>query len=65
MILFVGRLVPEKGCEYLIRAMAEIQGFAPEAKLVVIGDGPLRASWNCKPPGLSETLNFSVCNPRR
>jgi glycosyltransferase involved in cell wall biosynthesis len=43
VILFVGRLVPVKGCEYLIRSMAEIQGFAPEAKLVVIGDGPLRS----------------------
>jgi len=43
VILFVGRLVPVKGCEYLIRAMADIQGFAPEAKLIVIGDGPLRA----------------------
>jgi colanic acid/amylovoran biosynthesis glycosyltransferase len=42
VVLFVGRLVPVKGCEYLIRAMAEIQSFAPEAKLVVIGDGPLR-----------------------
>jgi colanic acid/amylovoran biosynthesis glycosyltransferase len=42
VILFVGRLVPVKGCEYLIRAMADIQGFAPEAKLIVIGDGPLR-----------------------
>ena len=43
VILFVGRLVPVKGCEYLIRAMAEIQAFAPQAKLVVIGDGPLRS----------------------
>ena len=43
VILFVGRLVPVKGCEYLIRAMAEIQGSAPEAQLVVIGDGPLRS----------------------
>jgi glycosyltransferase involved in cell wall biosynthesis len=43
VVLFVGRLVPVKGCEYLIRAMAEIQTCAPEAKLVVIGDGPLRS----------------------
>lgn len=44
VVLFVGRLVPVKGCEYLIRAMADIQAFAPEAKLVVIGDGPLRSN---------------------
>jgi colanic acid/amylovoran biosynthesis glycosyltransferase len=42
VVLFVGRLVPVKGCEYLIRAMARVQEVVPEAKLVVIGDGPLR-----------------------
>jgi len=42
VVLFVGRLVPVKGCEYLIRAMADIQHFVPDAKLVVIGDGHLR-----------------------
>lgn len=42
VVLFVGRLVPKKGCEYLIRAMAEVQGVMPEANLIVIGDGPLR-----------------------
>jgi glycosyltransferase involved in cell wall biosynthesis len=44
VVLFVGRLVPKKGCEYLIRAMADIQRVAPETKLVVIGEGPLRAA---------------------
>jgi glycosyltransferase involved in cell wall biosynthesis len=42
VVLFVGRLVPKKGCEYLIRAMACVQKTMPEARLVVIGDGPLR-----------------------
>lgn len=42
-ILFVGRLVAKKGCEYLIRAMACVQQELPEAQLVVIGDGPLRS----------------------
>jgi glycosyltransferase involved in cell wall biosynthesis len=41
-VLFVGRLVPKKGCAYLIRAMAEIQRILPGSKLVIIGDGPLR-----------------------
>ena len=44
IVLFVGRLVPKKGCEYLIRAMADVQRVAPEAKLVIIGEGPLRAT---------------------
>jgi glycosyltransferase involved in cell wall biosynthesis len=42
VVLFVGRLVPKKGCKYLIRAMADIQETVPDAKLVVIGDGRLR-----------------------
>jgi colanic acid/amylovoran biosynthesis glycosyltransferase len=43
-VLFVGRLVEKKGCEYLIRAMAQVQTQQPEAELVIIGDGPLRRS---------------------
>lgn len=44
IVLFVGRLTEKKGCEYLIRAMAKIQSVLPEVELVIIGDGPLRAS---------------------
>jgi glycosyltransferase involved in cell wall biosynthesis len=43
-VLFVGRLVEKKGCEYLIQAMAQVQTTRPETELVIIGDGPLRAS---------------------
>jgi colanic acid/amylovoran biosynthesis glycosyltransferase len=42
IVLFVGRLVPKKGCRYLLTAMAHVQREIPAAKLVVIGDGPLR-----------------------
>jgi len=41
-VLFVGRLVEKKGCEYLIRAFAKVQETVPDAILVIIGDGPLR-----------------------
>lgn len=37
VVLFVGRLVEKKGCKYLIRAMSGM-----DAKLIIIGDGPLR-----------------------
>ena len=44
LVLFVGRLVPKKGCHLLIRAMARLQQRLPEARLRVIGDGPQRAA---------------------
>lgn len=42
VVLFVGRLVEKKGCEHLIRAMAEVQSVLPDLELVIIGDGELR-----------------------
>lgn len=42
VVLFVGRLAEKKGCEYLIRAMAQVQSTLPEVELVIIGDGVLR-----------------------
>lgn len=43
-VLFVGRLVEKKGAAGLLRAMAEVQRAVPGARLVLIGDGPLRAT---------------------
>lgn len=42
IVLFVGRLSPEKGCDYLIRAMGLVQEARPESELVILGDGPER-----------------------
>ncbi|HEU4588885.1 MAG TPA: glycosyltransferase [Gemmatimonadales bacterium] len=42
LVLFVGRLMEVKGCEYLLRAMRRVQAEIPDAHVVVIGDGPLR-----------------------
>jgi colanic acid/amylovoran biosynthesis glycosyltransferase len=41
VVLFVGRLVEKKGGRHLIGAMARLRARRPEARLVVIGDGPL------------------------
>lgn len=41
IVLFVGRLVEKKGCEYLIRAMADVESRHAGAKLLIVGDGPL------------------------
>ena len=41
-VLFVGRLVENKGCAQLLHAMRLVQRWLPECRLVIIGDGPLR-----------------------
>jgi glycosyltransferase involved in cell wall biosynthesis len=38
-ILFVGRLSPEKGVQYLLQAMQVIHGKIPDAKLAIVGYG--------------------------
>jgi glycosyltransferase involved in cell wall biosynthesis len=43
LVLFVGRLVEKKGCAYLLRAMRIVEAQMPEARLVVVGEGPMRA----------------------
>jgi colanic acid/amylovoran biosynthesis glycosyltransferase len=44
LVLYVGRLIPYKGCDYLIRAMQIVQQSRPGSRLVIIGDGTARAS---------------------
>ncbi len=39
-VLYVGRLEPRKGVEFLVRAMADVQRRFPDVRLVVGGDGP-------------------------
>lgn len=43
-ILYIGRLVEKKGANFLIEAMAKVQKEIPSARLIVVGDGPLRFS---------------------
>jgi len=44
-ILFVGRLIYYKGIQYLIRAMPAILKKVPDAKLIIVGEGPLKGEW--------------------
>ena len=42
LIVHVGRMVEKKGTVYLIRAFARLAPTHPEARLVIVGEGPLR-----------------------
>jgi rhamnosyl/mannosyltransferase len=55
LLLFVGRLVPYKGVDVLIRAMTGL-----EAHLAVVGDGPLRATLEraAVDRGVSDRVHF-------
>ncbi len=44
MILFIGRLEKRKGARQLLEAFSVLKQRKPEAKLVIVGDGPLRKS---------------------
>jgi glycosyltransferase involved in cell wall biosynthesis len=42
VIIFAGRLVPEKRADHVIRAMKKVIQTVPDAHLIVVGDGPER-----------------------
>ena len=54
-ILIVGRLHPQKQHHILISAFAKIHKYNPEWKLIIVGDGPLKARLEEQ----VETLNIS------
>jgi glycosyltransferase involved in cell wall biosynthesis len=58
LIVFVGRLVEVKGCEYLLRAMALLQQHDPDAHAEIIGDGPLREKLEEIAANLSLRVSF-------
>lgn len=43
LVLYVGRLVAEKGLRELVDAMRMLRRTRPQARLVMVGDGPLQA----------------------
>jgi glycosyltransferase involved in cell wall biosynthesis len=65
LILHVGRLVEKKGTALLLRALAELRGKWIEARLVVIGEGPLRPRLEAQAMalGLGRAVTFLGARP--
>ncbi len=61
IVLFVGRLTPQKGVEYLIHAVPQILRHHPEAKFVIVGEGWLRSNLEqlARNSGHSEKIFFT------
>lgn len=61
LVLYVGRLVPQKGIEYLIRAVPRISRRFPEAKFVIVGEGWMRGhlEWLADQSGQRWRINFT------
>lgn len=62
-VLFIGRLVEKKGCEYLLRAMQLVQQAHPDAALTILGDGPLRPSLQKLAVALGLRCEFAGVQP--
>lgn len=61
VVVCVSRLVPRKGQDTLIRAMPRILAGAPEAALLLVGDGPYRAELEqlARRTGVAEAVRFT------
>ena len=59
-IISLGRLVKQKGCVYLIEAMEKVIEEVPDAKLNIVGDGPLKEQLaaKVKVAGLDRNITF-------
>lgn len=60
-ILFVGRLIPFKGLDMLLQAVAKLNAKGLPARLKVVGDGPMAASWRTLADelGLHDHVSFT------
>lgn len=61
LVGFVGRLVPEKGGEVLLRAARRVLTVHAQTKFVLVGDGPARQEWErlASQLGISEQVVFA------
>jgi len=61
---FAGRLVREKGADVLVQAFAQVVSQMPEARLLVVGDGPEREHLNSLVGDLGLTSNVMMVGYR-
>lgn len=61
-VLFVGRLIPAKALPLLFEAVRRVQAAAP-VELTVVGDGPMRGSWQEAAGSLGNSVRFIGAQP--
>lgn len=61
LIGMFGRLIPEKGVDVLLNALPQVRQQHPDVRLLIVGDGVLRASLEAQAQelGLSDTVTFA------
>ncbi len=61
LVGFFGRLVGQKGVDVLLDAFPSVRAAHPEARLVIVGDGPLRADLErrVRTLGMAGAVNFA------
>jgi glycosyltransferase involved in cell wall biosynthesis len=67
LILFVGRLVEKKGLPHLLEAMPTVLRARPDARLLIVGHGPLEAALRaqCAVLGLQSCVEFAGARSQR
>lgn len=65
VVMYVGRLGPEKNLSFLLRAFRGVAMVYPQAHLVLVGDGPLREDLmaQTRELGLNERVTFAGQQP--
>lgn len=60
VLLFIGRLIEQKGVDVLLEAFATLRSEFPEVQLRIVGDGNLRArlETQCRTLGLEKAVRF-------
>lgn len=64
-VLFTGRLVPVKGLDMLLHAIARLRAHGAAVELDVVGDGPMRTPWQALAAqlGLGDAARFHGAEP--